>query len=278
MKVTFLGTGAAEGVPAMFCSCEFCSGLRKKSPAFYRSRTQVMIDDKLCIDFPPEAYTNSVRFGVDLSALGTLLITHSHMDHFYAHDFILRGYKYAQLSQNVLQIFGNAEVKRVFEECTRRELKSDVAPHLKMTVVKPYEFLTVENYRVLTIPAIHKTEEDALLYYVEKQGSGYLHLYDTGAVSGEAIDFLVKNGAKAAAVALDCTFLDAPHKDGARHMCITDCAKIIKTLKAKGVADDSTKFIITHFSHHFAPSEEKLQKIEKEYSVIAAYDGLTVEI
>lgn len=278
MKITFLGTGAAEGVPAMFCSCEFCKGLRKKSPAFYRSRTQVLIDGRLSIDFPPEAYTNSVRFGVDLSALENLLVTHSHMDHFYAHDFILRGYKYAQLEQSVLNIFGNSEVKSVFDECTRREMKSEVASHLSITVVKPFNSLTVGGYRVLTIPAVHGTKEEALLYYIERKNKGYLHLFDTGAVSDEAIDFLVKNGAKAGAVALDCTFLDAPHKDGTRHMCITDCVNVIERLKLSGVADGNTQFIITHFSHHSAPSEEKLQKIENEYSVTAAYDGLTVEI
>lgn len=237
-----------------------------------------MLDDKTCIDFPPEAYTNSLRFGIDLSALKTLFITHSHMDHFYAHDFILRGYKYAKLSQNVLQIFGNSEVKKVFDECTRRELKGDVAAHLEFNVVKSYDKFSVDDYRILTIPAIHESREEALLYYVEKRNKGYLHLYDTGAVSDEAIDFLAKNGAKAGAVALDCTFLDAPHVDGTRHMCITDCAEVMRRLKSKGVADGNTKFIITHFSHHSQPSEEKLQKIENQYSVVAACDGLTVEI
>ena len=278
MKITFLGTGAAEGVPAMFCSCEFCKELRKKSPSYYRSRTQVMIDDKLSIDFPPEAYTNSVRFGVDLSALEILLVTHSHMDHFYAHDFILRGYKYAELEKNVLQIYGNSEVKSVFDECTRREMKSEVASHLNVTVVKTYEAFAIGDYKILTVPAVHGTKEDALLYYVESKNSGYLHLYDTGALSDEAIDYFVKNNAKAQVVALDCTFLEAPHKDGTRHMCITDCVDIINRLKSRGVADESTRFIITHFSHHSSPNEEKLKAIENKYSVTAAYDGLSIEI
>ncbi len=72
-----------------------------------------MIDGKLCIDFPPEAYSNSLKYGYNFSALQYLLVTHSHMDHFYAHDFILRGYKYAKLAAPVLEIYGNEEVRAV---------------------------------------------------------------------------------------------------------------------------------------------------------------------
>ncbi|MDE7084923.1 MAG: hypothetical protein K2O81_06730, partial [Clostridia bacterium] len=89
MKITYLGTGAAEGVPAMFCSCPFCDKLRKSGDVReFRTRSQVLIDGDLSIDFPPEAYVHSLSYGIDLSALKYILVTHSHMDHFYAHDFI----------------------------------------------------------------------------------------------------------------------------------------------------------------------------------------------
>ena len=28
MKVCYLGTGAAEGIPALFCKCSYCEGVR----------------------------------------------------------------------------------------------------------------------------------------------------------------------------------------------------------------------------------------------------------
>ena len=96
MKFTYLGTGAAEGVPAMFCSCDTCREVRRRGEGEFHTRSQLLIDGELCIDFPPDAYAHSLKFGVDLSAVKYLLITHSHMDHFYAHDFVLRGYKYAE--------------------------------------------------------------------------------------------------------------------------------------------------------------------------------------
>ncbi|MDE7257089.1 MAG: MBL fold metallo-hydrolase, partial [Clostridia bacterium] len=182
MKITYLGTGAAEGVPAMFCSCPFCAKLRKSGDVReFRTRSQVLIDGDLSIDFPPEAYVHSLSYGIDLSALKYILVTHSHMDHFYAHDFILRGYKYASLGGEKLSIYGNSEVGKVFAECTRREMKEQVLHAINLTTVKPFQSFNFGAYRVLTLPAQHGTAEEALLYSVEKGGKGYLHLCDTGA-------------------------------------------------------------------------------------------------
>ncbi|MDE7296530.1 MAG: hypothetical protein K2N84_04615, partial [Clostridia bacterium] len=80
MKVTFLGTGAAEGIPALFCNCEFCKGARKRGEI--RSRSQVLLDGELSIEFPPDAFYHAAAFHIDLSAIKYLLVTHSHMDHF----------------------------------------------------------------------------------------------------------------------------------------------------------------------------------------------------
>lgn len=278
MKISFLGTGAAEGVPAMFCSCPFCSSLRKAGTTEYRTRSQVLVDDILSIDFPPEAYAHSLRFNVDLSALRYVLVTHSHMDHFYAHDFILRGYKYASVSGCKLQIVGNDEVKSVYAECTRREMRGEVGGKIEFIAVRAFQVFNLGEYRVITLPARHGTVEESLLYYLERGGKGYLHLCDTGALSDEAITFLEKNNARASVVTFDCTFLDASPRAGTRHMCVADNMDIRDRLLKSGVANENTRCIITHFSHNSHPSAERLRAIEKEFPVTAAYDGLVLEI
>ncbi|MGN1060841.1 MAG: MBL fold metallo-hydrolase [Candidatus Coproplasma sp.] len=278
MNITFLGTAASEGVPAMFCSCKHCQEIKRRGVKEFRTRTQVLVDGDLSIDFPSESYVHSLKYGVDLSALKYLIVTHSHMDHFYAHDFILRGYKYAVLKEDLLSIYGNGEVAQVFEECTKRELKEEVVPHVKMNVINPYQSLDVGDYRILSLPAIHATAEEALLYYVEKGGKGYLHLYDTGELSDEAIEFLAENNAKANLVAFDCTFLDAPYEKGRRHMCIEGDIRLANRLERAGVIDNNTVKVITHFSHNSNPVKERLDEIERRYGVIAAYDGLSIDI
>ena len=278
MTITFLGTGAAEGVPAMFCSCDFCNSIRRIGLQEVRTRTQILINDDLLIDFPPEAYYHSFAMGVDLSAIKSLLVTHSHMDHFYAHDFILRGYKYAQLKQPLLNIFGNEEVKKVFAECTAREMKPQVAPHISFTQLEPYSVFETDGYRVIAIPAEHVNTEQALLYYVERGGKGYLHLHDTGNVSDEAIAFLAKSGAKANAVAYDCTFGRDGGNLSARHMGIPDIAIVRSKLAAAGVIDGTTVGVITHFSHNCKPYRADMQKLAQDNGLVAAYDGLTLNV
>ncbi len=262
----------------MFCSCAFCKQIRAAGASEFRTRSQVLIDDGISIDFPPEAYAHSLNFGVDLSALKYVLVTHSHMDHFYAHDFILRGYKYATLGSEKLTIYGNDEVNKVFAECTRREMKQEVSANIEVKSIGAFQSFEIGDYRVLSLPAQHGTAEEALLYYVEKGGKGYLHLCDTGALSDSAIEFLVQNGAHANIITFDCTFLDAQPREGTRHMCIADNLAIKSRLDKSGVTNADTKCVITHFSHNAQPSREKLSKIEKQYPVTAAYDGLTLEI
>ncbi|MDE6598209.1 MAG: hypothetical protein K2K60_06190 [Clostridia bacterium] len=278
MKIKFLGTGAAEGVPAMFCSCDYCRNIRSLGEREYRTRSQVLIDGNVSVDFPPEAYAHSLKFGIELSDLKTIFVTHSHMDHFYAHDFILRGYKYARLGSNVLNIYGNSEVKKVFDECTAREMKPEVSPHISVTEVKPFQVFNADGYRVITIPANHSKTEDALLYYIEKDGKGYLHLYDTGRVSDKSFDFLAQNGAKANLVCFDCTFVESVGGENSRHMGIEDDMLMKQKLLSRGIIDNNTKLVISHFSHNSNPMREKLAHIEKQYAVIAAYDGYETEI
>lgn len=278
MNISFLGTGAAEGFPAEFCSCENCKAARAAGEREYRTRSQVLIDGVLSVDFPPEAYAHSLKFNKDFSALKYIFVTHSHMDHCYAHDFILRGYKYARLQDDKLSVFGNEEVCKVFGECTAREMKPSVSPHVEVNLFRPYETVSVGKYTVTALPAIHTKTENALLFLIEKDGVSYFHGYDTGDFSDEAIDFLRDNGKRITIAALDCTFLDAPHKDGSRHMCIEDNLNLIKRLKQAGVADNDSRFIITHLSHNANPTRTRLAALEKEYGFIAAYDGFTVTV
>lgn len=265
-------------MPSVFCDCENCRLIKSLGRSEYRTRAQVLIDDCMSIDFPPDAYYHSFNFGIDFSKLKYILATHSHMDHFYAHDFVLHGYKYAKLSEPVLNIYGNEEVKKVFDECTARELKDEVKPSLKVNILKPYEKHNIDNYRVLTLPANHSKEEQALLFYVEKGGKGYLHFYDTAQVEDEVFEFLKQNNAQANLVCFDCTFLEGKGGKVARHMGIEDDMLMKQKLSEFCIINEQTKIVISHFSHNGCPVSSKLKEVENRYKVEAAYDGLIIEI
>lgn len=275
MRVTYLGTGAAEGIPALFCSCPYCSGVRRRGGREVRSRAQILLDGELSLDFPPDAFYHAAAFGADFSKIRYVLVTHSHMDHFYAHDFILHGYKYAY-GAGRLDIYGNADVIGVFGECTRRELRGEVKETLALHEVKAFEPVMLGGWRAVPLPARHSSE-NPYVYCLEKGGKRILHLTDTGYPPEESFEYLQKAGGKPFdLVTFDCTFLF----DGgsARHMTIEDNVRVRARLAEAGLVDGNTKCVITHFSHNAEPTLEKLSRAEREFGVIAAYDGMTVEI
>ena len=277
MKITYLGTGAAEGIPALFCNCEYCRGVRQRGGREIRTRAQVLIDGELSIDFPPDAFAHAQKF--DASALKYLLVTHSHMDHFYAHDFILRGYKYASnLTQPVLHIYGNGEVMSVFGECTAREMKPSVKENLELHPIGAFEELLFGKYRIYTLLAKHSSEEP-LLFLIEKEGKRVLHLSDTGRLPDDTVEYLSEiGGAPVDLITLDCTFLYGATGEDARHMGLDENMRTVGRLEALGLADAHTKKVITHFSHNARPTQDVLKSAEEAYGVIAAFDGMEIEL
>ena len=90
MKLTFLGSGAAEGMPAIFCNCEVCRESRRLGGKNFRTRSQSLINDDLLIDFPADTYSHFQRFGIEGDTIKYLIITHPHQDHFYPNDLQMR--------------------------------------------------------------------------------------------------------------------------------------------------------------------------------------------
>ena len=63
MKLTYLGTAAAEGWPAAFCNCDGCRAARRLGGRNIRTRSQALVDDALLLDFPCDAWLHALRQG-----------------------------------------------------------------------------------------------------------------------------------------------------------------------------------------------------------------------
>ena len=89
MKLHFYGTGASEGVPAIFCKCKYCEKIRKMGGRNFRSRTSCQIDDELMIDFSADVFDHMRYGGLDMNQIEYLMITHAHCDHFIRRNFCI---------------------------------------------------------------------------------------------------------------------------------------------------------------------------------------------
>lgn len=279
MKIRYLGTAAAEGFPAVFCNCNACREARKNIAKEFRTRSQVLIDDDLLIDFPPDTYYHAIREGIDLSAVKYLLVTHSHTDHFYAQELVNRGYKFAEgMVSPQIDIYANSEVMCVFEEGSRREMRDSVRSFIGLHTVRPFDEFTAGDYSVLVLPAEHTPKEEALLFCITKGGKTLLYLNDTGKLREDCYTFLEEQGVCADMVSFDCTFADdiRPHSD--RHMGFRENELVREKLRKMRLVRDNAKYYVTHFSHNSAPFRERIEAEARLKGFIAAYDGLTVEI
>ena len=90
MKLTFLGTAAAEGFPAVFCNCAFCREARKRGGKNVRTRSQSLVNDDLLLDLPADTYFHFLKNGIEGHRISYLFVTHSHEDHFYPDELNIR--------------------------------------------------------------------------------------------------------------------------------------------------------------------------------------------
>ncbi|MFC5653270.1 hypothetical protein ACFPYJ_29980 [Paenibacillus solisilvae] len=74
MKIHFLGTAAAEGFPNAFCRCDACREAWKRGGKNIRTRSSVIIDDRIKVDYSPDSYMQALRDRIDLGAIEHLIV------------------------------------------------------------------------------------------------------------------------------------------------------------------------------------------------------------
>jgi len=271
MRITFLGTAAAEGWPALFCECQACQMAREKGGKNIRSRASALINQDLLIDFPPDTYMHAINNGLRLSEVKYLLITHSHHDHFYPEDLAMRASPFAHIQRGkILRIFAN---QTVISRIKEYKLDGD-RTMIEANVVHPFEKIEMGDYAVLPLRADHQPGEECLIYLVQNEGKTALWGTDTGFFPEDTWEALI-------GIRLDVAILDTtsgPHSTPGYHMGIPEIIKVKERMLKEGIADEKTIFIATHFSHNGGLLHEELEKTLEPYNIIPAYDGFQIEV
>ncbi|MDE6201472.1 MAG: MBL fold metallo-hydrolase [Clostridiales bacterium] len=278
MRLMFLGTAAAEGVPAVFCNCPTCLNAKAKGGKDVRTRSQILIDDDTLFDFPMDTYMHMLRYKLDLSKVARVFITHSHMDHCYPQEFCMRGGPFAKnMTADKVEVYGNSKVCEMFTSDTAREIRPAVQEGIDLNVLRPYDEVISGDMRIIALPASHTVGEECLVYYIERGGNGILLMNDTGVLDADVYKRLAKMRVNVRLVALDCTYGALRHGAG-RHMGLYDIVDQKSVMAQAGVIDDNTVVIATHLSHNTDLDYDGISALAAEYGITVAYDGMTVEI
>lgn len=273
MEIQYLGTAAAEGLPALFCNCELCQKARERKGKELRTRTQSLIDGKILIDFPPDSYIHALNYSLNLGKIQHLLITHSHMDHFFAVELIHRHEHFGHHAEGMLHVYGNETVEKTFFDAVQidRFRVHPLDDAVKFVRLEPFVDFMADGYHITPIPADHDKRETCFIYAIEKDGKCILYGHDTGLnLSKEAKDWIFAH--KFDLISLDAT-MGKNHSEG-YHMGLPDAITFAALLKEKGCFYPNTKKVVNHFSHNGNMSHKELEAFAEKNGMIAAYDGM----
>ncbi len=279
MKIQYLGTAAAEGIPAIFCQCETCKKSRQLGGKNIRTRSQSIIDDKILIDLPADTYMHSIVNNIELSYIKTCLITHDHGDHLYPLEIANRRSGFAQMkSENVLTVYGTRPAyQKLMDIFIGTEM--DEQNRVIVKKIKAFEPFMAEGYKITPLSANHSALCEPVIYIIEKEGKAILYGHDSGFFPEQTWEYLIKSGVKFSLVSLDCTF--ATKKDGVAtfggHMTLERNQVICEKLKELGLADENTVFVANHFTHNAEALHEEIEQEASKIGFLVSYDGMTVE-
>lgn len=277
MKLQYWGTAASEGWPALFCRCEACCKARILGGRNIRTRSQALLDDSVLLDFPADTYLHALQYNRDLSDIRHVLITHSHEDHFYPLDMILKVPPYAH-HQAVpkLTVYGNKTVIDMLVQaiCTCGMPYNDVMEYLQPVTLQPFAPFAMGEYTVTALLADHIPHEDCFLYLIEKDDRVLLYAHDTGFFPAETWEYL--RGKRVDLISIDCTFVT--HSCRRNHLGLPEVIEIQKKLQKMGCVTQESRFVINHFSHNIPVLHDELTAQAGNHGFLTAYDGMTVII
>lgn len=273
MKIKYLGTSAAEGLPALFCECEICKRARITKGKNVRSRSQVLVNDDLLIDYPPDSFYHFVNNDVDFTKIHNLIISHAHEDHFYPLDFeyFLSGFSVPEKCLP-FTIYGSVDIQKPLEFYLNHERNQG----LHYLSIEPYKEYKVGNYKVTPLVASHGTEHP-YIYIVSDGVKEFLYCHDTGLLKEEVFEYLKTSKHHFDLISIDCNVGDA-EMPWNNHMNLKMDKETVDKFIEVGCADDKTKVIVSHFSHNGGHVlYEDMVKVAGKYGFDVSYDGMEIE-
>ena len=272
MKVQFLGTAAAEGIPAIWCECEVCRKAKELKGKELRRRCSYLIDTDTIVDYGPDAYWQSIDFNIDQTALKRIIFTHPHEDHMSPLEF---GYRLSPCFSKVthfINVLASKESLRHFLKTTGTEFKT---LNINPVVFTNGQWTNDDDMQVMSIPANHAPGLGAIIPVIRRNNKTLLIANDTGLLFEEGWKMLEGIKLDVAVIESTCSFGVPDLQNG--HLGINTTVQFRDKLLELGCIDNNTPVFVNHFSHNGKANHDRLVEFFEPKNMTVAYDGLTVE-
>lgn len=285
---TFLGTGAAEGVPAAYCRCGACARARAVAGKEIKSRSSLRVGARHQIDLGPDYYLQMIRHGMDMHEVMHLLITHTHEDHF-APAAVTDRFMSADVPEGAVSLYLSRPGVKYLEQIIRshgfpdREI-AKIRETIRIVPLEYFRHYEIGDLAVETVRGNHTAwgEDEKSINYLIRNESGRSLLYaaDTGYYEDESFEYL--SDKRVDVLVLECTFAGRTDR-GVRpsgHLDFDSYIEMVSRMAADGFIDEETRIFSTHLNPHQGLTHEALQRRfdETEYNVTVAYDGLELSL
>ncbi|MDR2618650.1 MAG: hypothetical protein LBC62_07245 [Treponema sp.] len=283
MEILFLGTAAAEGIPSVFCRCETCRRAAEAGGRDIRTRCAFLVNKHLMLDLSPDIMFHKLRYNLDLAAVDSLCVTHSHTDHLNVPDLTFRACPvYACIpDEKPLKVYANKKSCDHIRDGMLFEFAAQEHPSFSITEIAPGSVVESMDLTITAFRAVHDQREDCLFFLVEegeKREKNFLQINDSALPYGEFERDLARvlKDRKLNALSMDCTH--CREKGSRGHMGIEENAALQRRLFDAGLADENTLFFANHFSHNGHSLHRDLTEALAPYRITPAWDGMVLNI
>ena len=269
MEITFLGTSAGEEYPGIWCECENCGKARKWGGKNIRRNSSLVLDGDVMLDMGKTAHIQAERFGLNLRGLETLLVTHSHKDHFNTHTLWTRCAAFPPPS--LLNIFGS---KQVYDTLLSNDRYDGNHWEVSFTAVEPFKKYLAKNLEIYCLDGNHGDGQTrAVNYIITRSNRTFLYLTDTGWPFGETLEALLKF--KYDFIITEGTSGFGEYSGG--HMNFDKNLELLEFFNQNKLWKNTPDYYVTHVAPHWCPPHDEYAPVLAEHGLTLAYDGLVLE-
>jgi phosphoribosyl 1,2-cyclic phosphate phosphodiesterase len=284
MKLTFLGTSAANAYPEAFCNCENCQRARLLGGKSLRKRSAALINDDLLIDLGPDIMAASQTHNIPLTNVCYCLQTHPHADHLDLSHLLSRSPGYGVVGAPRLHFIASAATLEVVDKIFRGSLADfslfdpqvEEELNLKIHPINVLEFYQFGVYQVIAFPANHALDSGALLYAITSHAKSILYATDTAPFLDETWQAFSQFKMQFDIVVLDHTY--GPDQAGSDHLSARQVSQHTKRLQSEGFLKEGGRVFATHIAHEGNPVHPELEEFASRQGYEVAYDGLSLNI
>lgn len=269
MHIKILGTAGAGAWPSLFCNGYASQRALELGGKNIRSRSSVLIDDTLKIDFPPDTFHQAITSGLNFASVKYIFITRSSYSNFAAEEFSsLNPFLVERRNLDYLRIFGNAE-------SIERLRKFDTSIHATLHEIQPYQMIQIGNYVVYPLKAMNNGDIYPLNYIIRRGKHTILYATDTGIYDEKTWKNL--KGLRLDMVLVECS--QGPRKSSfPEKMGLPDVLNYKRKAEEIGLTGRETRWILTHFSQQGGLLHEEMEDVAHPFGLEVAYDGMEIEL